>query len=165
MLFIFISLGSIIFIFRETILDKYQKFNKLYSIVSLNNNNNKFITLYHTISIIYTSIKISILKYRMFNNNVKKIDKNLWEVVYNINGKKYKMIVIPNKGPSDIVKISDENGVDISNYISHYLGPNNDFHKTEILTPEFFNVKSIIIEKNDGTIQRFSNKEILKICY
>jgi hypothetical protein len=101
----------------------------------------------------------------MFNNNVKKIDKNLWEVVYNINGKKYKMVVIPNRGPSDIIKISDENGVDITNCISDYLGPNNDFHKTEILTPEFFNVKSIIIEKNDGTIQRFSNKEILKICY
>ena len=163
MLFVFICLGSVFFLFREKIVEKYDRFNNLYNIVSLRYNN-RCVILYHTISIIYKSTKISLLNSIFLkNNNVKKIERNLWEISYEINGKKYKMIVRPNRGPSNIRKIYDNDNNDITEYISEYLGPNNDFHKSEILTPEFFNLKSINIEKDNGTTEKFINNEKLNI--
>ncbi len=163
MLFIFLFTSSIIFIYRKNIIDKYERFNSLYNVVSLHHNNSFFI-LYHTLNIVCKSILISVLNYDLFRSNrVKKIDRNLWEITYQINGKKYKMVVRPDRGPSDIRKIYDNNNVDITEYIGGYLGPNNDFHKSDILTPEFFNLKSIVIEKNDGGVKTFINREKLKL--
>ena len=164
MLFIFLFTSSIIFIYRKNIIDKYERFNSLYNVVSLHHNN-RFFILYQTLNIVCKSIIIHVLNYDLFrsNNKVKKIDRNLWEITYEINRKKYKMVVKPDRGPSDIRKIYDNNNVDITEYIGGYLGPNNDFHKSEILTPEFFNLKSIVIEKNDGSVKTFINREKLKI--
>lgn len=163
MLFIFLSIASVIIIFRKNITDKYERFNNLYDVVSLHNNN-RFTILYHTVNILYKSIIISVLNYDCCRNNrVKKIERNLWEITYEINGKKYKMLVRPDRGPSYIRKIYDNNNIDITDYIHPYLGPNNDFHKSDILTPEFFNLKSIVIEKNDGHVQTFTYTEKLKL--
>ena len=65
------------------------------------------------------------------NNSPKQYSKNKYEITYAINDKIYKIRSNFKKGPCPILKISNENNVDITYDILPYLGPNYDWHNNK----------------------------------
>ena len=94
------------------------------------------------------------------NNSIKKIDKNKYEVSYVINGKIYKMVTSPSRGPVPIVQIINENNIDVTEHILPYMGPNNDWHNRKYF-PDFFNYKSLIFELSNGERKTFNHSETI----
>jgi hypothetical protein len=92
------------------------------------------------------------------NNSVKKIDKNKYEVSYVINGKIYKMVSSPARGPILIIRILNENNIDVTDHILPYIGPNNDWHNTKYF-PNFFKYNSLIFELSNGDKKTFNHSE------
>ena len=96
------------------------------------------------------------------DNSLKKIGKNKYELKYVINGKLYKKIIIPERGPLPIISITNENDDDITEHILPYIGPNNNFHN-ENFSPNFFGYKKLLFEMCNGNIKIFKDYEIIKI--
>ena len=124
--------------------------------------NNVRVILYLFLYGLWIASKIFFIKYIQFiNKTIHKIDKNNYVLTYTIDGKLYKMIIKKKSGPSNILLILDENNKEISHLIDPYIGPENNFHNSEI-TPSFFNKKEIVFEITDGEPIVFKEKDVLK---
>lgn len=95
-------------------------------------------------------------------NPVKKIGKNIYEVSYIIEGKKYKMIVSPMKGPAPVLAISNDTMEDVTEQVISYLGPKCDWHGNKF-TPDFFGHKSLTVQMADGSTKTFTVEEHVHI--
>jgi hypothetical protein len=130
----------------ETIEHKYSKWKQLNNLVSVKHRNKcSIITV--SIGMILKSLYLSFIQY--LNNSVKKINKNQYEVSYIINGKLYKMVVSPMRGPAQILQIIDHNENDVTDNILCYVGPRYDWHNTKF-TPNFFNCEFLTFQMADG---------------
>ena len=109
---------------------------------------------------LFQSFYQSLVQY--LDNSVKKIGKNKYELKYIINGKLYKKIIIPERGPLPIICITNETDDDITEQILPYIGPNNDFHN-EKFTPNFFGQKTLIFEMSEGNIKIFNDCQTIII--
>jgi len=58
------------------------------------------------------------------SSNVTKLDKGLYEVYYKIKGRRYRMLVSPERGPPKITHITDNNGEDVTDTVLPFMGPN-----------------------------------------
>jgi len=87
-------------------------------------------------------------------NSVTKIDKHHYEISYAINGRLHKMIIKPERGPSQIEKIVDHENNDITDIIMEYHGP-----KQKRLSPSFFNTQFIVIHRIDGGVITINDVE------
>lgn len=105
---------------------------------------------------LFKALYISFIQY--LNNSVKKLDKNIYEVTYVINGRLYKLIIIPTRGPAPILQISDERGEDMTDKILPYMGPQYNWHGNKYLTPGFFNCRELNFELADGTEYSYTDK-------
>lgn len=98
--------------------------------------------------------------FQRINNNVTLIGKNKYEVKYILNGKPYKMIITPHRGPSPILQITDHNFTDITDHILPYMGPRYDWHGYEHeVCLDMLGVKSLTFEFADGTTNVVINKK------
>ena len=84
----------------------------------------------YTISHVYElkQILADILKHIYIPNSLKKISSNKYELSYHHNGKEYKMILPIKRGPKMYNIITNSHGIDVTNEILSYMGPNQDFH-------------------------------------
>ena len=126
--------------------NRYDRFKNLNQLVSTKykgkiNCNTKMKIFYLSIIIILKALYLSILQ--KLNNSLKKIDNNTYELSYTISGNIYKMIIIPNRGPSNVLQIIDDNYEDVTDFIMPYLGPKENWHNSSMFTPSFFNKKSL----------------------
>ena len=133
-------------IIYETIKYKYSKWKNLNKLVSVKHNN-KCAIIAVSICMIFKYLYLSFIQY--LNNSVKKIGKNMYEVSYVINGKLYKMVVSPTRGPAEILQIIDHNQNDVTDNILCYIGPRYDWHNTKF-TPNFFNCEFLIFQMSNG---------------
>jgi hypothetical protein len=92
-------------------------------------------------------------------NTTKKIGKNLYEVTYEINNKKYKMIVKPYLGPSPVIQVSNENLEDVTDIILPYLGPRYDWKHGSDLDISHFHFDILNFEYADGTSDKLISKK------
>jgi hypothetical protein len=69
-------------------------------------------------------------------------ENGISEVEYNYNGTKYAFLTTVRRGPRKVIKVTDENGDDITSYIAKYMGPGEDFHAFTP-TPRVFNKKQM----------------------
>jgi hypothetical protein len=145
-------------IIEKTIKDNVSSLSILTSAIS-KNHKTKTGAIVATAKVLATSLYISVCQ--TMNKTVKRLPKNKYEVAYTINGRLYKMIVKPIRGPSLIEKIVDEGGVDIMLLVIPYLGPRNDFHGTP-LTPKFFGKKEIQFTFVTGKLHCFGEKTPIK---
>lgn len=168
--YFFLTISSIFFgtlfykidaynIVKEYIIIKKNKLKKLYNLVSTRHTS-KFIIVFISIEMLLQSFYQNLVQY--LDNSLKKIGKNKYELKYVINGKLYKKIIIPERGPLPIISITNENDDDITEHILPYIGPNNNFHN-ENFSPNFFGYKKLIFEMCNGNIKIFKNYEIIKI--
>lgn len=137
---------------------KYKKYREVNKLVSSKEKN--FIMVHFiSVKMILQVVYINFLQY--MNNTVIKVGKNTYEISYVIEGKLYKMIVKPMKGPTPILQIND--GVnDITDLVLPYLGPNYNWHHTKF-SPEFFDRKCLTFEFSNGIERTFSIEEHLHI--
>jgi hypothetical protein len=133
---------------------KYSRWKQLNTLVSTKHNKKCMIILV-SIKMIIKILYLNLIQY--LNNSVKKIGKNMYEVSYVVNGKMYKMIVSPNRGPAQILQVTDQNNNDITDKILSYLGPRDDWHNTKF-TPNFWGYDSLTFQMYDGR-EVFINKD------
>ncbi len=96
------------------------------------------------------------------NWNVKKIDKNRFEVTYSIRGKVYKMVQKNRRGPIDIMLVHDEDKKDVNSLILPYYGPNLDFHNS-IFIPAFWGKKKLSFYMTNDRVLNFNEHEEIKL--
>ena len=108
----------------SSIKDRYSRFRQLKqlvgsSIVTTHKTNYKIKAqiLWGCLIIITKALYISFIQY--MNNTVKKIGNNTYAVNYVVNGRIYTMVVVPKKGPRDILQIIDECNNDVTDIINN----------------------------------------------
>lgn len=146
-------------IITNTIVFQYKRWRQLNELVSYQYKN-AFSIFWYSFILISKAFYLSFLQY--MNNSIKKIDKNNYEISYLIDGKMYKMIVKPHKGPACILQVIDENNKDITDEIIPYLGPENDWHGRKFSSKDF-KKKSLTFELGNGEERTFEEGEILNV--
>jgi hypothetical protein len=134
---------------------KFIKINKLVS----TNYKGCFNILWISLYMVSQALWISMIQY--LNSTIIQIDRNTYRVTYVIKGKTYMMIVRPNRGPSKVLLVSDENQIDVSHIVFPYIGPNENFNG-EIYTPKFFNKKELIFELSNGQEKCYSEHDLIQ---
>jgi len=134
-------------IIKQSIISKYTKWKRLNRLVSkLEKNNARMIWV--SLKILIRTLYVAFIQY--INNSVRKLDNKTFELTYVINGKMYKMIAIPKRGPTPILQISNDLENDVTDLILPYMGPQYDWHGSRF-NPEFFGYRSLTFELGDGT--------------
>lgn len=146
-------------IIKENTLNKYSRWKKLNKLVATQYKR-KYLIIYHSICMIFTSLWIAFLLY--INDSVKKIDHKTYEVSYIINGKYYKMLIKPDRGPLPVLLVYDDKENDMTNKFLPYLGAKNDFHGFKI-TPQFFGVDKLSLETSNGESLVFKDNEMITL--
>ena len=142
-------------IVNEYITVRRNKLKSLYDLVATRHNS-RFMIVFVSTKMLTQSFYQSLVQY--LDNSVVKIDKNKYELTYIINGKLYKKIIMPERGPIPVISIINENGCDVTDQILPYMGPNNNFHN-ENFFPTFFGHKKLIFEMSNGDTKIFDENE------
>lgn len=153
---VFIKVDGPYIIYNKSMI-KYKKWGRLKNMVS-SKYNSLFMINYISLKMICLSLYKSLIQY--IDNSVIKIDKNKYEVSYIINGKLYKMIIKPIRGPCSVLDIRDGEDNDVYDIIIPYLGPNEDWNNTKFY-PLYFGYNNLIFEMIDGSLKTFNNEETI----
>jgi hypothetical protein len=146
-------------IVKEAVLTRYRRFRELNKLVE---------TKYKTIGmILWVSLSMVAKMYWMnflqwANNTIDHIDNKTVIVSYVLNGKLYRMVVRPRKGPTNVLLITDEDDEDVSDTVLPFMGPNQDWHYKEF-SPSFWNKKSLTFEMSTGLQKTFSENQKIEI--
>jgi len=139
------------------ILTTYKKIGQLNDVNRLLNKNTNTIDIY-----IKSSLMISKMLYTSFiqymTNNIKKINKNTYELSYVLNGKQFKILIKEYKGPKIISYVTDDKDNDISDRFLELFGPSNDFHNT-VFTPKSFGSSFLTVGLFNGDISRIEENQ------
>ena len=158
------TVGSFLFmeghkIVTTSVVTNYRRLKQLFNLVSPQYNN-IFSVVWCSLVLIGKALYLSALQY--FNNSVKRINKNTYEISYLVNGKTFKMLVTPIKGPSRVLQVSDENKEDVTELVLPFLGPRNDWHG-RTFTSKDFKRKTLTFELGDGEEKTFEEEEALSV--
>jgi hypothetical protein len=158
----------ILLFFLSVILYYSSYLNETYHIIS--NNYNRLKLLKNTapgIKInVYTLLKESTkacftLMFLYISQNWEKTIKNIgfnhYEITYVIKGKVYKFRVRPTKLPR-ILQVIDEKDEDVTDKLSAYFGPDENFHG-KVYRPKDFKYKELTFNMADGNIYEFEEED------
>ena len=150
---IFIVLLLTIFTYKLNPYYYYTKWKKLHNLVQTTEKK-KLMIIYITLTIIFQSLYLKFNQY--MNNSIKQIDKKTYEINYELNSKIYTIIIKKKFGPPPVIKIINENNIELTGKILPYMGPGYDFHGTN-LSPSFFGCEKLTFYlKND--VEHIFNK-------
>ena len=133
-------------IMREYTLTKYRKWKSLKNAVSAREKN-RFRALWISTRMVLTILYIGFLQY--MNSSVAKRNK-YYEISYVIEGKLYKMLVRPLRGPAPVLQVINDQDDDVTDEVLPYMGPRYDWHNVKI-SPKFFGYNSLTFELKDGS--------------
>jgi hypothetical protein len=142
---------------RKTIRDKYKKFREL---------NNLVATRTKSVSkILWISLcMVSKMYWRYFlqwlNDSVEIIDHKNAVVTYVLHDKIYKLPVKVRRGPNLILLITDEHKNDVTDEITPFFGPEQNWHNKQ-LSPDFWKRESLTFELSSGETKTFHKDEII----
>uniref|UniRef100_A0A6C0H3G0 Uncharacterized protein n=1 Tax=viral metagenome TaxID=1070528 RepID=A0A6C0H3G0_9ZZZZ len=143
-------------VFKDTIVKKVNNFRRLNSLVATTETG-YFKIAYVSLKLVAKASYISFIQY--MNNSVKRVKEGkAYELTYVINGRLYKMITNPIRGPVPILQISNDDGEDVTDIVLPYMGPQYDWHYREF-SPSFFGYKSLTFELSDGTERTYEETE------
>jgi hypothetical protein len=146
---------------KNVVMKNFKEFRRLNSLVSTTETENVRI-IYVSLKLIAKASYISFIQY--MNNSVRPIEGGKsHELTYVINGKMYKLIVTPTRGPAPIMQISNDNGEDVTDIVLPYMGPQYDWHYREF-APRFFGYKSLTFELADGTEKTYEDSESFPVA-
>lgn len=108
---------------------------------------NKFNRVWVMFKMLMTALYLSIWQY--LNRSVQKIGDNKYIISYVISGQLYKFHVKLEKGPGNIIFVTDNQDNDITDDFKMFYGPMGNFHGNTH-TPCDFNKESLtIVTHND----------------
>lgn len=157
----FLSLDGPRLVYHK-IRDTYSRFRSLNQLVSnvgaqrnLQNPVNKGTNLRTTFTIIWISLcmvvkAMYITLCQKLNKSVHKIGKNLYEIRYVIEGRMYRMLVAPKRGPTRILQVIDEDDNDITDEVLPYLGPQELGTHGCFLTPRHLGKQTLVFNTHNG---------------
>lgn len=146
-------------IVKESIIVRYRRFRQLNHLVE---------SRYKTIGmILWVSVSMVAKMYWLnflhwANNSIEHIDHKTAIVSYVLNGKLYRMVVRPRRGPTNVLLVTDEDHSDLSDLILPFMGPNQDWHNRQF-TPDFWGKKSLSFELSTGDQKTFYQHDKIEI--
>ena len=132
---------------KEAIIYRYRRWRKLNNLVSTQHKT-AWTIFYNSLKLLCQVLYLSFLQY--MNSSLIRLGRNAFLVTYTINGKIYKMIVRPVRGPSPVLQVISDNEEDITLQVLPYLGPRYDWHKTNVSFQETFGSKRLTFEIANG---------------
>jgi hypothetical protein len=132
----------------------HRKWLRLKRLVS--STENDITKIYSTTSkMVFQLMCIEIVNY-FKHDSTRRVDKNTYEVSYELNSKSYKMLITPHRGPPRVIQVIDHDNIDITELVLPYLGPKFDWHG-HFIKPSFFNITSMSLNWADGTTTHILN--------
>lgn len=113
-------------------------------------------------SLLYTIISYYPLTYMYKRSIPEKFNKKYIKISYKYNDKSYFYLLKVPRGVTPLKTIEDEEGNDVSDVISPYLGPNLDCHNVSIY-PRDFGYKSLKITTIFDKIVVFAEDEKISL--
>ena len=148
--------------YKTNIIKTYNDYRAINELVA-SKFSNKCMIQYKTINIIVESWKLRL--WQKLNRSIRKISKSIFEVNFEIEGKKYFFIIKKQNGPNSIVKIENSKKNNITNNILKYIGPNKDFYNfLNLLTAEQIGInknEELTVYYNNGNKKIFKSSECL----
>lgn len=145
-------------VIHRHVTDKMERWRSLNNLVATRHDNRLMVFLM-SVQLLLKAMYLSFIQY--LNNSVRKLDSNLYEVSYTINGRVYKMLVEPIKGPTPVLQIISDNSEDVTDIIMPYLGPRYDWHRS-MISPNFFDQCSLTFELMDGSSHTYQGDDHFK---
>lgn len=146
-------------ILKEYMYIKYNKWKKLKSLISTTESN-KYKIIIASMNIVMKTLYISFIQY--MNNSVHNLDRKTFELKYVIEGKLYKMLIVPTRGPAPVLQVSNENSIDVTDEILPYMGPKYNWHNNK-MKPSFFAYDSLTFQLMDGTEKTYNRDDIIEL--
>lgn len=141
--------------FCKSLGGKCAKWNQLTKIVSLKHKN-KIAICWYSLLLLYEAAYIGFIQY--INKSVQKLKHGTYLVTYTIEGKVYKMFVIPTRGPSPVMNITDENSNDVTKMVLPYMGPNYNWHGISI-TPKNLEYEQLSFQLSNGSNYTYNSTD------
>ena len=131
---------------------RYRRWRKLNELVSTRHKGRARVA-WHSLGLLVQVMYLGIVQW--MNNSVRKIGKNKYLVQYTINGRLFKMVVWPRRGPVPVLQVSDEHRNDVTDAVVPYMGPAYDWHRRNV-SPGTLGYASLLFELSNGE-SRFLN--------
>jgi len=159
----FTGLSITLISYRDAIIEKWGKFKELYSFVS-KRYDSPITSLRITLQ---TIVQMYIDNFTQWlnssrNSNVVQIDNKHWVLTYVFNGKTFKIVLKPKKGPVSITKVTDETGEELSSEILPFYGPAQDWHNKRF-SPSFWKKDQLVFDLSTGERKVFTGNEEIVI--
>lgn len=138
------------------------KYEGVKTLVSIVGKNQKNILNIIWICAVIISKTLYVRLCQFFNQSVKKVGKNKYEVSYVLNGILYKFIVTAKRGPRNILQVINDKDQDITEIFQQYSGPNEDFYNQNF-TPQFFESESLHILKCTGEEINLTSSDVIVV--
>ncbi len=105
----------------------------------------------------------SFYKYWFLHSSVQLVNSRTARLDYMLNGRRYTAFFAIKRGPSKIRRIRNESWGDITEEMKQFLGPNENFHGYEYMTPKLMGYEELHFDFTDGTERFFTTHEIIKL--
>lgn len=164
-MFIYI-IYTFLFLFLYKLYKNRLKLNQAYTLyITYKNSVDSDNTLGHTgiiFSLLYTIISYYPLAYMYKRSIPEKFNKKYLKISYKYNDNSYFYLLKVPRGVTPLKTIQDEDGNDVSDFITPYLGPNLDCHNVS-LYPRDFGYKSLKITTIFDTIVIFNEDDKISL--
>lgn len=153
-------LSGLIYYKKDYIKEKYDKWQDLKKIVSVTEKNSIMVNII-SLKIVCKMYYENIRK-KLWTHKPKLIEKNIYEIEYQLNDKIYTIVFKHKRGPSPILQVFNENEEDVTDKILEYAGPEYNFHGHKF-TPKYWGYKSLTFDLDDGTEKTFTDYDNILI--
>jgi len=127
----------------------YNRVTRLNALVSSRHQNYCKILYYSSKLILQTLYTVLLQK---LNSNVVYCGNNKYILTYSINGKLYKMVIKPRRGPVPVLQIRNELDQDLTDQLLPYLGPT--YNSNDIFQQGF---STLTFELSSGKTETLTN--------
>lgn len=113
----------------------------------------------------YTRLRVLLLYigvtvYQKWNHMLVPDGKGQYELRYILNDRLYKIKIRAHRGPRTVVTVEDGWGVDVTDMVIPYMGPNEDYHGQRI-TPKQLGYDALTITRRNGEIRSYEADDVL----
>lgn len=113
----------------------------------------------------YTRLRVLLLYigvtiYQKWNHMLVPDGKRQYELRYILNDRLYKIKIKAHRGPRTVVTVEDGWGVDVTDMVTPYLGPNEDYHGQQI-TPKQLGYDALTITRRNGETRSYQADDVL----
>ena len=148
---------------HEAIVNSYTKYER--AIHFLNKTNsltflNKIYIISSFVKFFFNIFYVSFIQYMYSNLKFNSIN-NTYELEYTIGNSNY-VLIVNSKKKCDILQITNDEDIDITDEILPYIGPSLDWHG-KMISPSYFNLNSITFELSNGKSITYNKNSFMTI--